>query len=129
MNDENPVGKVLLSRRQSRREFIRKAAYASPVLLSLPAAPSFAQQGSGSGSGPVVDNPPAGGPRPASSIDCSQPLQPIDSDVAQNMCQLSFDEDFNLFYEDIIVSQDAIPGHLAQGDLLGTCDSFLCNAS
>lgn len=32
---------------QGRREFIKKAAYAAPVILTLKAVPSFAQSGSG----------------------------------------------------------------------------------
>jgi hypothetical protein len=31
----------------SRRQFIRRAAYAAPVLLTLPAVPAMAQVGSG----------------------------------------------------------------------------------
>ena len=40
----------------SRRDFLRKASYTAPGLLTLPAAPSFAQSGSGgggSGGGPT----------------------------------------------------------------------------
>ena len=51
MNDKIPDAQDETSDLPSRREFIRKAAYASPVLLTLPAVPSFAQQGSGAGSG------------------------------------------------------------------------------
>ena len=120
--------------RQSRRSFILKAAYASPVLLTLPAAPSFAQQGSGAGSGPGGPDDPDGmpdlGPRPISELDCDQPLQPIDSDVAQNMCELSVDDDgVTGLMQDVIVDNDAVAGRLARGDLSGTCDSFLCDAS
>lgn len=35
----------------TRREIIRKAAYAVPAILTLTAAPAFAQSGSGSGGG------------------------------------------------------------------------------
>ena len=38
--DAKPAG-------SSRREFFQKAAYIAPVLLTLPASPSFAQSGSG----------------------------------------------------------------------------------
>ena len=31
----------------SRREFVRRAAYTAPVLLTLPAVPALAQAGSG----------------------------------------------------------------------------------
>jgi hypothetical protein len=31
---------------RSRREFVRKAAYIGPAILTLPAAPSFANSGS-----------------------------------------------------------------------------------
>jgi len=31
---------------QSRRKFVKKAAYAAPVILTLAAAPSFAKPGS-----------------------------------------------------------------------------------
>jgi hypothetical protein len=119
------------SERHSRREFIRKAAYATPVVLTLSAAPSFAQQGSGGGSGggDTGGGDPGGGPRPASEFNCDEPLQPIDSDVATNMCEGSLGDGQEILFEDIIVSQDAVPGRLAEGDLFGTCDSFICNAS
>lgn len=135
MKKKNPEKDVHSQKTHSRREFIRKAAYTAPVLLSLPAAPSFAQQGSGAGTGdPGTGDPgtgdPGTGPTPISQLNCDQPLQPIDSDVATNMCELSFDADFEeIFYQDIIVDQNSVPGRLSQGDLLGTCDSFLCNAS
>ncbi len=35
----------------SRREFFQKAAYIAPVLLTLPASPSFARSGSDRGGG------------------------------------------------------------------------------
>jgi len=118
---------------QTRRDFIRKVAYASPVLLTLPAAPSFAQQGSGSGGSSDPEPPTDGsntGPRPSGELNCDQPLTPIDSDVAQSMCSFSVDDTTGeLLFEDIIVSQDEIPGQLAQGNLMGTCEEFFCNAS
>ena len=40
----------------SRREFVKKAAYVPPAILTLAAAPSYAQTGSGKG-------PPAGVPK------------------------------------------------------------------
>lgn len=144
MKTEKPGSEDQAPLRHTRREFIRKAAYTTPVLLSLPAAPSFAQQGSGAGSGdpgngdPDVDPPnggPMSGPRPRSEFDCDQPLTPIDSDSATNMCALTIDDNPNPFLngrpllEDIIVDNDAVPDRLARGDLLGTCDAFLCEAS
>ena len=38
-------------RGSTRREFVRKASYSTPLLLTLPALPSFAQQGSGAAGG------------------------------------------------------------------------------
>ena len=119
--------------RHSRRQFLRKAIYASPVLLTLPATPSFAQQGSEGSAGSGDPQPPMGdptGPRPVSDIDCGMPLTPINSDIAVNMCELSFDANSGeVFVEDIIVDPDAVQGRLALGNLLGTCDSFFCNRS
>ncbi len=137
MKKESPENNLPFHKQQSRREFIRKAAYTAPALLTLPAVPSFAQQGSGGGAGadhPGTGHPgtgdPGTGPRPVSELNCDQPLQPIDSDIATNMCDLSFDADSGeFFFQDIIVDQDSVPGRLAEGDLLGTCDSFFCNAS
>ena len=57
MNDKIPDTDDQINELPSRREFIRKAAYASPVLLTLPAVPSFAQQGSGAGSGDPNGDP------------------------------------------------------------------------
>jgi hypothetical protein len=119
----------------SRREFLRKAAYASPVLLTLPAAPSLAQQGSGSvGPGDPGDPGNPGNPtgaRPASEIDCNQPLTPFNSDAARSMCELTLDpvDNQTVLFEDVIVPTDAVPGQIARGNLLGTCDAFVCNAS
>jgi hypothetical protein len=42
----------------SRREFVKKAAYAAPLILTLQAAPAFAKQGSDKHPGP----PPGKGP-------------------------------------------------------------------
>lgn len=137
MKNNSPENDPPFNKQQSRREFIRKSVYAAPALLTLPAVPSFAQQGSGGGAGtgdPGTGDPgtggPGTGPTPASQINCDEPLQPINSDVATNMCELSFDADSGeVFFQDIIVDQSAVPGRLAQGNLFGTCDSFLCNAS
>ena len=32
---------------ESKRKFVKKAAYVAPAILTLPASPSIAQQGSG----------------------------------------------------------------------------------
>ena len=122
--DQTPEG-------QSRRRFLRKAVYASPVLLTLPAMPSFAQQGSAGSPGDPGDGGDPGGGGPGSGeIDCGNPLEPIDSDVAENMCRFTFDEDTGEFgFEDIIVSNNDVDAELAQGSLRGTCASFFCNAS
>lgn len=42
----------------SRRDFIEKAAYVAPVILTLQAAPAFAKPGS------VKDDPPRNKPKP-----------------------------------------------------------------
>ena len=34
------------SEKENRRDFLKKAAYAAPVVLTLKAVPAFAQQGS-----------------------------------------------------------------------------------
>jgi hypothetical protein len=48
---------------ESRRSFIKKAAYIAPVVLTLKALPSFAAQGSNNGVGQrVLDNQPPGDP-------------------------------------------------------------------
>jgi hypothetical protein len=46
----------------SRREFIRRAAYVPPAILTLAAAPSYAQTGSANGPPP---GPPKGAPKGA----------------------------------------------------------------
>jgi hypothetical protein len=43
-------------REESRRDFVRKVAYATPLVLSLKAAPSFARSGSGRGAKPKGNN-------------------------------------------------------------------------
>jgi hypothetical protein len=40
----------------TRREVLKRAAYAAPVVLSLPAVPAFAQTGSGGGTGSGTDD-------------------------------------------------------------------------
>lgn len=102
--------------------------YASPVLLTLPASPSFAQEGSAAGGG----EPPGGGDTgngdPGGVVDC-MPTDPVGGGQVE-MCQLSFDPvTGQLAYEDIIVDESEVAGNLASGNLLGTCNSFLCNAS
>ncbi len=54
------------SNSSSLREFIKKAAYVAPAILTLPAAPAFAKHGSGHpGKGP----PPGKGPGPGKDGD------------------------------------------------------------
>lgn len=38
-----------------RRSFIKKATYVAPIVLTLPAMPSIAQNGSGGGGNPTCD--------------------------------------------------------------------------
>ena len=129
MDNKNPDAEDQTPEGQSRRGFLRKAVYASPVLLTLPAMPSFAQQGSGAGSGDPGGDPGGGDPG-GGEIDCGNPLAPIDSDVAVNMCRLTFDPvTGQLGFEDIIVSNNDVDAEQANGSLLGTCGSFFCNAS
>ena len=118
MNDKNnpPESKDL--QQKSRREFIRKSIYASPVLLTLPATPSFAQQGSGGTTGGTGGD---GG-------EC-QPTEPIGGGQFQ-MCALSFDASTGqISFENIIVDESEVADNLAAGNLLGTCESFLCAGS
>ena len=51
--NQQPEYRAASAEHTTRREFLTRAAYASPVLLTLPAIPSFAQ--SGSGGGGVID--------------------------------------------------------------------------
>ena len=127
MNNKNPDAEDQTSDGQSRRRFLRKAVYASPVLLTLSAMPSFAQQGSGAGSGDPGGDP--GGPGPGTGErDCDNQLQPIESDIATNMCHFTDDRTDG---DDLIVpSTDAgVTEHLLHGDAFGTCDNFFCNTS
>ena len=39
----------------TRRDFLKKAAYAAPVILTLKAVPAFAQNGSGPDAGPCPE--------------------------------------------------------------------------
>lgn len=121
------------SKNHSRREFIRRASYAAPVLLSLDAAPSFAQQGSGAGNmdgGGMDPQPPVDtGPRPQSAFSCENPMQPIDSDVAVSVCEITDGPNGTLLFQDVIIPPEQVPGSIAQGNVLDTCDNFVCNAS
>ena len=47
---------------ESRRSFIKKAAYIAPAVLTLKALPSFAGKGSNNGVGNGIDNQPPGNP-------------------------------------------------------------------
>jgi hypothetical protein len=67
---------------QSRRAFVKKAAYIAPVILTLKAVPAFASQGSGrsdSGTGDQLDqqsldDPPVN-PGPSISMEPPNPPQ------------------------------------------------------
>jgi hypothetical protein len=134
MNDNIPDAESHSTELRSRREFIRKAVYASPVLLTLPAIPSFAQQGSGgapgNGDDPVVVDPDVGDPG-TGERDCDNPFQPIESDTVQNVCHFTADPVTDVINDgdDLILSNDDVANHLAHGDGLSTCDSFFCGAS
>jgi len=122
MNNINTSSEVSESPQKSRREFIRKAIYASPVLLTLPATPSFAQQGSG---GSVGGDPGGGDP----GTDPCAPTVPVGGSQVE-MCLLGFDSDTGqLTFEDIIVNESEVDANLAAGALAGTCNAFFCNAS
>ena len=129
MNNKNSDAEDQTTEQRSRREFMLKAAYASPVLLTLPAMPSFAQQGSGAGSGDPGD--PGGDPGDPGTgeLDCDNPLVPIDSDVATNICHFNDPPATFLDSEDLIVPNSEVDEHIAHGDGFGTCDSFFCGAS
>ena len=131
MNNKNPDADDQTSEGQSRRRFLRKAVYASPVLLTLPAMPSFAQQGSGAGSGDPGD--PGGDPGDPGTgeRDCDNPLQPIESDIAQNICHITTDPVTGARFDgdDLILPNAEIDDHIAHGDAFGTCDALFCGAS
>lgn len=68
----------------SRREFLKKSAYAAPAILTLAAAPAIAEIGS-----PNISQPPGSNPNePASGCnnglgngsDCTPPGNPRDND-------------------------------------------------
>jgi len=42
----------------SRREFVKKAVYVAPIILTLPAAPEFAKAGSVKPKPPKKEKPP-----------------------------------------------------------------------
>jgi hypothetical protein len=51
----------------TRRDVLKRAVYITPVILSLPVAPSYAKSGSGkcnNGLGNGIDCQPAGDPKP-----------------------------------------------------------------
>jgi len=128
MKNNNQSSEDLSLSQQSRRQFVTKALYASPVLLTLPASPSFAQEGSAAGSGEPPDGGDPGTGGTGGVVDC-MPTDPVGGGQVE-MCQLSFDSGTGqLTYEDIIVDESEVAGNLANGNLLGTCNSFLCNSS
>ena len=47
---------------QNKRDFVKKAAYAAPVIMTMAAAPSFAGTGSGFQQRPIRPQPQAIGP-------------------------------------------------------------------
>lgn len=132
---DKPINSEDNANNHSRREFLRRASYAAPVLLSLDAAPSFAQQGSASGNSgggsmdPQPEPPVDTGPRPASAFNCENPMQPIDSDVAVSVCEITDGPDGTSLFQDVIIPPEQVPSSVAQGSVLDTCDNFVCNAS
>jgi len=56
-NADEPVAKDD-EQKASRRRFLKRAAYAAPILVTLAAAPAFAQ----TGSGPPINCPPGSVP-------------------------------------------------------------------
>ncbi len=56
--------KPMTSKEASRRDFVRKAAYVAPLILTLKAAPAFAKRGSGRPGPPGPPGPPFGPPGP-----------------------------------------------------------------
>ncbi len=58
-----------MSKKQSRRQFLRKAAYTAPAVMTMKAAPSFASTGS-------QDPTAADSPQAASQPSTSGVLQP-----------------------------------------------------
>ena len=108
--------------RHSRRQFLRKAIYASPVLLTLPATPSFAQQGSGGGAGDTGDPGDTGG-----GLECIASEPPGGGQT--EMCHFGPQPINLLNSQDIIVDESEINSHLLHGDAFGSCNSFFCNAS
>ena len=130
MNNKIPDAEDQTPEGQSRRRFLRKAVYASPVLLTLPAMPSFAQQGSAGVPGDGGDpGDPGGGDPGAGELDCDNQMQPIDSDVATNICHLGPQPTTITNSEDLIVPNSELDEHLAHGDAFGTCDIFFRGAS
>ena len=115
MKNTNNNSEISVSPPQSRREFMRKAMYASPVLLTLPASPSFAQQGSGGA---------AGGGDPGGGTEC-EPQIPQTGPTIQ-MCR--FNATLN-GGQDIFVTEAEVEAELARGSGFGSCASFFCNAS
>ncbi len=133
-NDKEAKNIVVTMTQQTRRQFLRKAAYASPVLLTLPAAPSIAQQGSAAGAGGDMggdmEPPVMGGPQPADQANCEMPMEPIDNEFALSVCDLTTDPNTGqLLGQDLIVNRDALPEVLERGGVFGTCDNFFCGAS
>lgn len=118
MKNQNISSESSGSSQQSRREFIRKAIYASPVLLTLPAIPSFAQTGSG---------PVGGGGGPVGGDECA-PTEPVGGGLTE-MCHFGPAPASLSNSTDILVEQSEIAGELARGSRFGPCIAFFCGAS
>ena len=80
-----------VAKSQSRREFIRKALYSSPVLLTLPATPSFAQQGSGGGGSTGGGGDPMGGTCPPGLVDLCD-IQVQSDPQGRTFCEIPIEE-------------------------------------
>ena len=114
--------------KHSRRQFLRKAIYASPVLLTLPATPSFAQQGSGGGAGDPGDTGDTGDPGDTGGgAECMPSAPPGDGPI--EICHFGPQPINLLGSQDIVVDESELADHLLHGDAFGTCNAFFCGAS
>jgi hypothetical protein len=105
---------------QSRRDFVRKAAYISPVILTLPAMPSFAQQGSGAGQNT------GGGDNDPTGDGCSATQPPAASDGQVQMCRFNSDMSGG---QNIFIDESQVAAEVANGSVFGSCNDFFCSAS
>jgi hypothetical protein len=111
----------MVVKKSSRREFIRKAAYASPVLLTLPATPSFAQRGSGGtgGTGGTGGDPEGDGDP------CLAGTPAVGQDEVL-ICHLAPDAQTGA---NLGVTEAELPAHIDHGDVFGSCEEFFCGRS